>query len=112
TGQRSPSGRDDERSEPLVGQFLRMFTLTRCLAGSLLAGTLVATCWVGEPAERPARARATLAGHQSPVHSLAFAPDGSTLTSAGVDGTIRLWDLAEGEAKATLEHQGVIGLGI
>ena len=34
--------------------------------------------------------------HAAPVYSLAFAPAGSTLASAGKDGTARLWDLCGG----------------
>jgi WD40 repeat protein len=40
----------------------------------------------------------TLAGHKGTVWGLAFAPDGKALASAAWDGTIRLWDLSEGEA--------------
>jgi hypothetical protein len=37
-----------------------------------------------------------LQGRQGEVISLAFAPDGKSLATAGNDGTVRLWDLATG----------------
>lgn len=43
-----------------------------------------------------------LKGHQDFVDGLAFAPDGETLASGSVDGTIRLWDCASGRELALL----------
>ena len=37
---------------------------------------------------------ATLRGHRSGVTAVAFAPNGKSLASAGVDDAIHIWDLA------------------
>jgi WD40 repeat protein len=44
-----------------------------------------------------------LAGHGGTVHALAFGAGGSSLVSAGKDGTVRLWDVATGREDARLE---------
>lgn len=51
----------------------------------------------------------TLRGHQGAVYALAFAADGRTLVSGGKDGTVRLWDLSAGRARAELRgHEGSV----
>ncbi len=42
----------------------------------------------------------------SGIYSLSFSPDGHTLASPGVDGTIQLWDVSTGTLQATLEAPG------
>jgi len=44
---------------------------------------------------------AVLEGHIYAVYSLAFDPNGGTLASGGMDGTVRLWDLKERKEVAT-----------
>jgi WD40 repeat protein len=46
-----------------------------------------------------------LAGHQKRVLSIAYAPDGKTLASASVDGTIRIWDVETGRQFHSLPTQ-------
>ena len=45
------------------------------------------------------------------VNSVAFSPDGTTLASTSLDATVRLWDVATGQLKSTLqEYTGSIEL--
>lgn len=55
---------------------------------------------------------ATLTGHGWRVREIAFSPDGSILASGSSDGTIRLWNLSNGNIIHVLSrhHYGVISL--
>ena len=51
---------------------------------------------------RTRREAFALRGHEGAVYSVAFSTDGTTLASAGQDGTIRLWNSTTGETVAVL----------
>ena len=53
-----------------------------------------------------------LPGHQTRVRALAYSPDGTVLASGGADGTVRLWDLAEGTERRTLSASRFPVLGV
>jgi WD40 repeat protein len=50
-----------------------------------------------------------LEGHTDEVLCVAYAPDGQTLATGGLDGTVRLWDVSTGKEKALLKgHPGSV----
>jgi WD40 repeat protein len=53
----------------------------------------------GDPLPKDVRFRLGTARlrHEGAVHALAWMPDGKTLASAGLDGTVRLWRVADGK---------------
>src|SRR5207249_4076597 len=48
----------------------------------------------------------TITGHVDAVTGLAFAPDGTKLASCSLDGTVKLWLLADGSLITTLSAPG------
>ena len=46
----------------------------------------------------------TFDGHVGPVYTVAFSPDDTYLASGGADGTVRIWDLATGQAQILAGH--------
>jgi serine/threonine protein kinase len=63
-------------------------------------------------AVNPVPLRATLTGHQGPVWSVAFAPDGRTLATGSDDATLRFWDAATGRELSVLSGNGSAVLGV
>jgi WD40 repeat protein/serine/threonine protein kinase len=62
---------------------------------------LVANC-KGAQACLPVR---TLSGHVDEIRSITISPDGHTIASGSLDGTLKLWNLQTGELKSTISNQ-------
>jgi WD40 repeat protein len=65
--------------------------------GSRRRGAVTIWDWEGR------RRLITLQGHSSSINALAFAPDGSRLVSGDSVGIVKLWDVATGQERASLQ---------
>ena len=101
--------RTDDPKEP--GHRNTIFCLAFDPTGLVLASGSAdananAILWDIIPGDRlQVRPRATLTGHTRDIRTLAFSPDGKRLATAGGDGSLRLWDVAQGtQLDARLGH--------
>jgi WD40 repeat protein len=49
-----------------------------------------------------------LKGHTGTVFCLSFSPDGKRLATGGLDGTVKIWDVATGQETLTLKGIGMV----
>jgi WD40 repeat protein/serine/threonine protein kinase len=54
----------------------------------------------------------TLRGHVGPARGAAYSPDGAWLATVGEDGTLRIWDVASGQAMHVLKAHAGWAVGV
>ena len=104
-----------------TGEFVRRHTIDPATPGGLAfspGGETLLVGLIGDPRTphdvhvldvATGRVLTKLHGHEAPVWSVAFLPDGRRAISAGTDRTLRVWDIATGrEVKRFDDHPGVI----
>jgi WD40 repeat protein/serine/threonine protein kinase len=98
----------DARTGKPVGAPLQHAKAVLCIAASP-DGKILATgsdeilrLWNLDSGEAPI----ARLGHDLPLHSIAFSPDGSRIVTSSSDNTLRLWDGHTGEALFTLRGHG------
>ena len=84
---------------PGVRKFRDSLIAVSAALGLILVGMFLALSDSGGPVSL----EETLEGHTDAVRSVAFSPEGEMLASGSFDGTIKLWDVADGQLVNTLE---------
>ncbi len=67
--------------------------------------TVVTVVRLDKPKEKPL----VLKGHKQAVTALDWSADGKRLVSGGLDGAVIVWDVAKGNAVATIDHGRAVG---
>src|ERR1700682_1022795 len=87
-----------------------MYVSPRTTFAAVLIGCLTLSSLGGAPAPPAVPARLGTVRLRHACYALAWGPDGRTLVSAGVDGTIRFWDVAAG--KEVRQGRGLPNVGL
>jgi WD40 repeat protein len=78
---------------------MNRYNTTALFVAASLLPTVLSKCFSQEMVEE----MAALKGHSVAVYSISFSPDGRMLASNSGDGTIKLWEVATGNERATIE---------
>ncbi len=78
--------------------------------GSLIAGASDADVYLWNGYD--GQFSVSFAGHQRPVRDVGFSPDGSQLTSAGMDGVLKVWEISSGQVLAARDDHSTYVYGL